>query len=192
MPKKFASDKPSIAEIRKLRQKRRRSVWVPLDAELAHRIQELERDLREAKRLDAREHRTPQAPVIQAELDDLYGQADRAAVQFTFEELGRADFRALIAEHPDPTGKTRWNEDTFAPALIAACCVEPEMELEDAEAIWNEWAQSSVWPLFATAWELNEGKVEVPFFGRNTSETRGSPQSSTSASGTDTSDTTSS
>lgn len=181
----FDTDRPTIEEIRKLRKPRTETVWVPLDTSITERVEQLQRDLREAQRIDNREHRTPQAPRIQQELDAAIAEADRAAVGFTFQELPRRDYRALIEAHPDPSGSKRWDEDGFAPALIAACCVDPEMTLEDAEAIWSEWGESTTWALFSTAWKVNEGKVEVPFFGGSTNGTRGSPPNSTSVSETD-------
>lgn len=206
--KKFESDSPSWDEIRKLRQPRHDTVWVPLDSDLMGRIEELERRIRAEQRRDEREHRRPVAPRLQKDLDKLLDEAEEAAVAFKLAELPRKIYRALIDAHPatdadKARGITRWNEDMFAPALIAAVCVAPELttiprgefldlipgspakvirgHVGPAVEIWDEWAASIAYMLFGAAYELQEGDSKVPFTVRSSSETPGSAPSSTTA-----------
>ncbi|MEX0667179.1 MAG: hypothetical protein WD313_02485, partial [Acidimicrobiia bacterium] len=110
-------------DLRSRRKPREKTVAVPLDEEVLSEIEALEHALKLARHLDETENRPAQAPRIERELEQARESAVDAAEQFTFRELPRPDYRRLMAQHPDPQGKLRWNEDTFAPALIAACCV---------------------------------------------------------------------
>lgn len=207
MPKQFDTDSPSIEEIMERRKPRTESAWVPLDAEVLNRISELETQIpMEERRDERRTDRAPVAPQLREELEGLREHAHESAVQFTFEALGRKAYRDLIDEHPPQDEDrerakaqfgdqrmARWHSDTFVPALMAACAVEPEMDLEHAQRIWDEWDMAVAELIGGMAIAANEGETKVPPFVRGTGRTNGSPPSSTSASATDEeSDTTSS
>lgn len=84
--------------------------------------------------------------------------------------LGEGSFAALKAEHPpqdkdheqqrdyqqNPKARAVWHTDTFAPALVAASLIEPEMTLEQAaeearEMNEGEWAE-----LYGAALAVNQ------------------------------------
>jgi hypothetical protein len=209
MTQKFTSDSPTFDEIRALRKPRTETVWVPLDSDLMERIEELEKQIRVEERVDDREHRTPVAPRLRRELDDLIAAGDAAAVPFRMQELPRRTYRTLVDMHPagdDDKARniTRWNEDAFAPVLIAACCVDPVLTSVPREEflgkvypgaravdlralagpaveVWDEWATSIAYVLFGAAYELQEGGAKVPFTVRRSSETPASQPISTTA-----------
>lgn len=209
MTKKFLSDSPTFDEIRAIRKPRIETVWVPLDSELMERIETLEKQIRVEERTDEREHRAPVAPRLRQELDTLLDEAEQGAVPFRLQELPRRLYRLLYDLHPandadKARGITRWNEDAFAPVLIAACCVEPALTsiprdeflakivpgatpddlrglIGPAVEVWDEWATSIAYLLFNAAYELQEGGAKVPFTVRRSSETPASPPSSTTA-----------
>lgn len=181
MARQFETDRPTIEEIRKLRQPRTHSVALPIDAGLLEEIAETERELAVAKRIDDNENRDPEAPAIEERLAALRAEAETAVVIFTFRELPRKAYRALVDEHPDPDGKMRWHEETFAPALIAACCADPEMTLADATAVWDEWSEVATQILYGAAVIVNEGKTRIPFGVSGSGRTHGSAPSSPSA-----------
>lgn len=193
MTKQFTTDSPTFDEIRALRKPRTKTVWVPLDADLLARIDELEREVRIAAKRDETENRPPEAPRLRAELEHLQTEAEAAAVAFTFSELPRKQYRDLIAAHPDPDGKLRWAEETFAPALLAACATSPTLTPSQAQELWDEWGDSVAYALFDAAYLVNEGPTKIPFGARSSAATPDSEPSSDSASATDdSSDTTSS
>lgn len=68
--------------------------------------------------------------------------------------IGRKAYDALIAQHPGEAGET-YNPDTFAPALIAACCIEPDLSDEDARFLFDEWSAGEVAEVFAAAVAVN-------------------------------------
>lgn len=209
MTQKFTSDSPTFDEIRAMRKPRTETVWVPLDTDLMERIEETEKKIRVEERLDEREHRIPVAPRLKADLERMIDEAEEAAVQFQLQELPRRIYRALIDAYPatdadKARGINRWNEETFAPALIAACCVQPALSsvpraellgliaggakptqirelIGPAVEVWDEWSASTAYLLFTSAYELQEGGAKIPFTVRSSSETPGSPPSSTTA-----------
>lgn len=216
MPQKFTTDRPSWDEIRAARQPRTDSVWVPLDGEILEQIAQLEKAVAVAEKIDDTEHRLPEAPKLSAKLDELRQRAEEAAVQFTFVELTRRQFRALIEASPAKDPSWRWDEDTFAPLLLAASCSAPELttipraefiaklqpgvKADDlaefarpAFELWDEWSEAACYMLFGVAYEVNAQTATVPFSVTATGRTRASQTSSTSASEMDApSDTTSS
>jgi hypothetical protein len=168
-------------ELRARRKPREKTIAIPLDEDLVRQIDELEQQLPLAEHLDKTENRPPKAPRIRKQLDDLKVEARDAAVDFTFRELSRPDYRDVIAAHPDPDGKLRWHEDTFAPALIAACCISHDYTEEQWAQLWDEWPAWMLAPLYLTALEVCEREPQVPFGGRSSGGTDSSPPSSDTA-----------
>jgi hypothetical protein len=82
---------------------------------------------------------------------------------FVFRALGRRKYRALMDAHPDPKGEGMFSADTFPQALIAASCVEPEMDVVDAERLFDVLNAGQVETLFMGAYIVNEGPTQVPF-----------------------------
>lgn len=89
---------------------------------------------------------------------------------YVFRACGRYRFNELIAEHPptdddieearkasaDPNARPNWSFDTFAPALIAECCIDPKLSMEEAKAICEDWNDAEVLDLFTTALGVNQ------------------------------------
>lgn len=101
-------------------------------------------------------------------------EAARVAVEeatdlYVFEAIGRAAFDDLVREHPatdedharvqedtgDPNAKAPWAVDTFAPALIKACCLSPDLDDVDVKAIATEWNETEYLELFTAALAAN-------------------------------------
>lgn len=96
-------------------------------------------------------------------------ELDGEEVSLLFKAIGAKEYDDLLAKHP-PTAKQKvegavYNIDTFAPALIAKVCVEPEMSEEEAKAIWDstEWSRGEVMTLFGNAVEICNAGLNVPF-----------------------------
>lgn len=94
---------------------------------------------------------------------------EQTEVTLKYQAIGQREYDKLVAKYP-PTPEQRvdgasFNIDTFAPALIAACCVEPEMTLDDAKELWDspEWSRGDVMVLFRNAVELNNRGLDIPF-----------------------------
>ena len=113
----------------------------------------------------------PAATAAQRELADLTDELDKLLVEkaentatFRFKGLSRDRYERLMNAHP-PTKDQRaraanlgipalWNSDTFPPALVAACLVEPDDWTEDdVNAMWHDdnWNQAELNELFSAA-----------------------------------------
>jgi hypothetical protein len=94
---------------------------------------------------------------------------DQQEVTITYQAIGMIAYDKLVSKHP-PKPEQRvdgasFNIDTFAPALISACSVDPQISNEDAKEIWNsdEWSRGDLMVLFRNAVELNNRGVDIPF-----------------------------
>ena len=90
-------------------------------------------------------------------------------VTLKYQAIGMRAYDKLVAKHP-PKPEQRaeggsFDMDTFAPALISACSVEPEITPAEAKEIWesDEWSRGDVMVLFRNAVELNNRGLDVPF-----------------------------
>jgi hypothetical protein len=78
---------------------------------------------------------------------------------------GRLAFEHLIEANP-PTDEQNaesqkehgvdapYNGDTFAPALISACCEDPEMTPEECDEIMAEWSLAEVMQIFTSCMDI--------------------------------------
>jgi hypothetical protein len=97
------------------------------------------------------------------------GNGSSNEVTLKYQAIGMMAYDKLVSKHPpkpeDRAEGSSFNMDTFAPALIAACAVEPEISPEEAKEIWNseDWSRGDVMVLFRNAVELNNRGLDVPF-----------------------------
>lgn len=164
MPKAKAGPPRPVATYDHLRKKApmEHVVRVPLSEEavVAHReaVEALGRAELVLRPLEiaakAGEEPTPALVAARAERDDAKAGAEaaKAALQdqtvvMRFRSLGRPRYDALVREHPG-TGTTGddgksvkstdpYEVETFAPALVAASCVEPKMSYGQVMALFN-------------------------------------------------------
>lgn len=163
-----------------------------VDGLLQSRIEAKRREIAVARTSD---FGTLDSPVegLEAELKALIVEADEMRIVFTFRALPRAEFEDLQDGCP-PTEDQReegfgFNPDTFCPTLIAASCVslggrddEPALTREQAQRIWDEWSAGDADALFDAAYKVNTQARVHPFDVIGSEETRGSDQSSDTAS----------
>ena len=90
-------------------------------------------------------------------------------VTLKYQAIGMREYDRLVGKHP-PKPEQRaegssFDIDTFAPALIAACAVEPEISPTEAKKIWDspDWSRGDVMVLFRNAVELNNRGLDIPF-----------------------------
>lgn len=111
---------------------------------------------------------------IERELEEVHALMRDNLTTFRFRALGRKAWSDIKAKHPPRDDNELWNPDTFAPALVAACAIEPEMALEDAEALFEVINASQVGDLWAAAYGANVGETKVPFLPADSSRTSSS------------------
>lgn len=87
----------------------------------------------------------------------------------TFGAISSHDLDKLQGKHT-PTVEQRargmvFNPETFSPALVAACLIDPEMSESEAREIWTstEWSTGELNFLFETASTLCMEGLNIPF-----------------------------
>ena len=145
-----------------------RVVSLCLAGDLVAEHQELERELERAQKADLlagpRLGNVPTAHAVAEQIRDVEDRMRARTHTFRFRSLSRKAWSDLLAEHPDPTGKRIFDPDTFAPAAIAACCVEPDMgDPVQLKSFMELLSTAQFSALFDGAWEANTTNPSVPF-----------------------------
>ena len=100
-------------------------------------------------------------------LKDEDGETQELTLKF--QAIGAKAYDKLVSKHPPKPDQrvegASFNMETFAPALIAACSVEPEISPQDATEIWEseDWSRGDLMVLFRNAVELNNRGIDIPF-----------------------------
>lgn len=157
-----------------------RTVPVCLRADLVADHEDLQRQLDQAQQAKADSLAGTGAGALEDRIRELEGEMTASVVVFRLRALPhsrrksdpRPTFRELKAQHParEIDGKVMpedmmagWiNAQTFPDPLVRHSIVEPELTDED----WDELvlSQGQFDELATVAWELNQGKVDVPFW----------------------------
>jgi hypothetical protein len=118
--------------------------------------------------LIAKPRRTMSFPIT---LDD--GDGNSVQRRIVYKALPSRVYDDLVAAHP-PTPKqlsdangssVSYNLDTFAPALISACSLEPKLSYEQAEQLFHspDWSGGEISSLFWNAQRVCNSGLDVPF-----------------------------
>lgn len=154
-----AKKSPSLGDIIAAATPAERVVTVCVAGALIAEHQELERELEAAQRADTRVRlgQAPTAPKIAQRIEKLQERMREHTYLFRFRSLTPKRWADLLAEHPDPDGKRAFNVDTFPPAAIAACCVEPEGMGDRAQLdkLLDIVSPAQMNELFNGAWDVN-------------------------------------
>lgn len=90
-------------------------------------------------------------------------------VVLKFQAISAKELDALRSRHKPTMDQKmegmQFNPETFPPALISACLVQPVMTYEEAKEIWDsdDWSQGELATLFGTAMDLQTEGLNVPF-----------------------------
>ena len=140
------------AEIRTRKKPRTTRVTIVLDDEAERRHNEAQIGLAAAQRaLEERprdEARTRAVADAEAAADRARGDLEAASATFVFRGIGHVRYDELLKASPPSkadaaefrrlTGSTlRHDPVEFPIALVAACCIEPEMTVDDVWALWE-------------------------------------------------------
>ncbi len=109
-----------------------------------------------------------------AEVEQLVERIRAATVTLRFRALPRPEFRAAADRHPprvDAEGKqtharTDWlgvNAETFFGEVVPASLVEPELDQETLQLLLDQLTDRQYETLTDVVWNLNRGKVDLPF-----------------------------
>jgi hypothetical protein len=156
----------SWAQMRAQHRNARQSVRIPMRADLVDEMTVLEEQMRREDERDTWENRTPVAPQLARQIQELEAQVRDSEVLFVFEALGRGPLAELNIAHPATAEIKKklenddlpWHPETFPPALMAACCVEPaELRGNVAafEEIHRDWASGQVMAIWGACMSAN-------------------------------------
>lgn len=150
-----------------------------LDSNLTHRVDELEKEVRDAS---VQVRVTPddgeaadRLEALQAELEEAKEAKRQRTALFVFRALGRKELEDLerlhkvtkeqISDYRDqcrvmqtpPNNPPNYNFESFPPALISASAIKPEISLEQAIEMWNspEFSKGELGAIFQHAWSVN-------------------------------------
>lgn len=155
-----------ISKILKQASRRRRSVYLCLAGDLVAELDRLEHQLAalggkawEPNSLADEDPRTELAKKVAAAR-----KAVRAAeTEFVFQALDDRAWSDILAAHPSKDGSQSWDPETFGPALVAACAIDPVMTLEQVAELFSIANHAQREDLFRGAWEVNTEAPSIPF-----------------------------
>ncbi|MFD5675618.1 hypothetical protein [Streptomyces sp. NPDC127040] len=82
---------------------------------------------------------------------------------FRFRALGDKEWSDLLAAHPSPDKDKVWDPETFGPALIAECAVDPVMSAEQVKELFEILNGAQRDELWRGAYEVNTEAGSIPF-----------------------------
>jgi hypothetical protein len=92
---------------------------------------------------------------------------DGEELSFVFVAIGARAYDAMLTKHP-PTAEQKiagstFNTDTFAPALLAAVCQDPDIDAKGWASIWtaDNWNRGEVSALFWQAVDICNQRVDI-------------------------------
>ena len=180
---------PHISEVRGRKKPPQRRVRLPADDSKVDRYNKTVKDHDRAVRKqgmsnDPADHR--RVKELAAQLAEVRQQIEDDEIEFVFQAMPRNRYSDLLEEHPpsdeDKEAGLAFNADTFPPALIAECLIEPEgVDVQEATRIWAEWSDAECEMLLANAIAVNRSLKDIPFTKSDTGETASSDVSSTIA-----------
>lgn len=111
-----------------------------------------------------------EAQEVLDEIQRLSSEIAESSFDFTFEAISRHEYQRLIDAHP-PTDEHRangliFNADTFPPALVARCAVEPRVTPTQAAQLMDTLSESQFTKLWNAAAAVNIGDDTAPKFVR--------------------------
>lgn len=172
-----------------LQRKRRNTAECPIaidpDAIEAHTRALADCEAARAVAADNPERASARTALAEAEerLEAAERAADEATIVFRFRGLSDEEWDLLIDEHqptPDQVHRARkkgetppdWNPDTFPAALVAACCTDPGLTLDQAQAMWKspDWNGAELSAIFNGAFTASRMR-RVPQLGKGSGRT---------------------
>lgn len=156
---------PDISDILKKAKRRQKSVFIALAGDRLAELERLEKEL--AGLGDA------WAPGSIAETDPRKQLAQKVSAarqavrdsetEFRFEALGDKAWSDLVAAHPPKEKGHAFDPETFAPALIAACALDPVMTVDQVKELFDVFNHAQRDALWQGAFDVNTEATGIPF-----------------------------
>ncbi len=155
---------PDIKDILAQATPREHTVRICLAGDVAAEVERLEADLAATSSWQQQSLAEANPGIEIAErIKDARERMQAAEVPFTFRALGDKAWSDLVAEHPGKTPDEAWDDETLAPALVAACAIDPVMTPKDVDALFETLNLGQRQELINAAWSVNSEGTSVPF-----------------------------
>lgn len=154
-----------ISQILKAAKKRQRSVFLCLAGDKVAELARLEHQLAglgkawEPASIADSDPRTELAKKVAAARKAVR----KAETEFIFQALGDREWSDLLAAHPSEDKGQAWDPETFGPALIAACSVDPIMSPDQVRELFEVLNAAQRDELWRGAYEVNVEAPSIPF-----------------------------
>lgn len=153
-----------IEEIIASAKPKEQTVPVCVRGDLNARIEDLERQLADAQ--GWKPATLAEASPVRALAEQI--EACRAEMKehehvFRFRAIEPRAWSDLLAAHPGDKDKGEVFNDAFPAAAVAACAVDPVMNVDQVERLSNVLNQGQWDELFTAAWRCNTRSLEIPF-----------------------------
>lgn len=154
----------SIADIIAAAKPRESTVTLCLAGDVAGRIEDLERELAAVSDWQSTSMADADPRLALAgQIGELQDQMRGSEVVFRFRALGDKAYSDMVAAHPPRSAKELFNPETLFPQLIAACCFEPLMGVEEYGQLAEVLNAGQRRELENAAWAVNDESTAVPF-----------------------------
>ena len=165
----------TFADVKKNAKLPEKTVPLCLAGDLQAEFEELERQLQiERTRPDkqgatmASTGRSRAETELAQQIEALRERMQAATTVFRLRALPKKRWSDMIAQHkPRPEDKEAGldhNGQTLPVAVVAACCIDPQMSIPEVEELVDEILTQGQWDdLYLTAFMLNRRNVDVPF-----------------------------
>jgi hypothetical protein len=177
----------------------RREVPVCFDRRLLGELARARAELEDLPREEGTNRKTDRHDELEAEVAALEEQVKAKTRKLVFEGIGWGPWRRLLSDHPPQADQAEVfkkaveyrhlpheltslavNSETFWPAAIARCCVDPRITPEEATRLFDEPPPGVIDRIVAAVMEVNTAGGRDPFVldfdHRNNSGKKSPPQ----------------
>jgi hypothetical protein len=154
-----------IAQILKAAKKRQKSVFLCLAGDKVAELARLEHQLAglgkawEPTSLAETDPRTQLAKKVASARKAVRAEE----TEFVFQALGDKEWSDLLAAHPSDNKDQLWDPETFGPALISACALDPVMTDEQVRELFEVLNAAQRDELWRGAYDVNVEAPSIPF-----------------------------
>lgn len=104
---------------------------------------------------------------IAKQMSEIEREMRDSTAVFVMRGISRAQWKKIVEENPPIEGVdeegAEVNEEGFVTAMIAQCCVDPEMTPEQAGRLRDQVTDGQWQALANAAWGLNKTMTEIPY-----------------------------
>ncbi|MGW4803006.1 hypothetical protein [Kitasatospora sp. NPDC004272] len=164
MPTQTPPPAQDIKAIIKGARRREKTVPLCLAGDLVGEYEELERQLSDVAALVGDSLAGSPRVSIAERMEELRAQMAEHLVLFRFRALDPRSWSDLLADHPGTAPEDVFDLETFGPAAIAACAIDPAMSVAEFGELAEQLSTGQQRELMEAVWEINTTAVQkVPF-----------------------------